>query len=135
LTAWLPSRVRKGFTVEIAPHEEDTQDRVRFVNERFGFGGASVLEFHRDSANGLDPDDSSLQCEVYYGTSEGGRQVGEFVRAAHMGHGAHSKSWARPDTASRFGRLGWIRQTCPAAHLLELGAGTTWNDNAGFPFH
>jgi N-acetylmuramoyl-L-alanine amidase len=120
----------RGVNVEIAPHEEDTQDSIRFVNERFGFGDAWVLEVHRDSASGLDPEDASLRCGVYYGTSESSKDIGEFLKAAYIRHGAHAKSWARPDTASRFGRLGWIRQTRPASHLLELGFMEGRNDDA-----
>jgi peptidoglycan hydrolase-like protein with peptidoglycan-binding domain len=120
----------RGVTVEIAPHEEDTPASIRFVNERFGFGDAWVLEIHRDSASGLDPDDASLRCGIYYGTSEGSRQVGEFMRGAYIRHGAHSKSWARADTESRHKSLGWIRQTRPTSHLLELGFMEGRNDDA-----
>lgn len=120
----------RGVTVEVAPHREDTEDSIRFVNERFGFGDAWVIEVHRDSASGLSPDDASLRCGIYYGTSEGSRQIGEFVRASYLRHGAHARSWARPDTESRFGRLGWIRQTRSTASLLELAFMEGRNDDA-----
>ncbi len=35
--------------------------------------------------------------------------------------GAEANSWARTDNLASFGRLGWIRDTNPLAHLLELG--------------
>jgi hypothetical protein len=47
--------------------------------------------------------------------------VGEYVRRSFVVNGAHKNSWARPDTASNYGRLGWIRETRPVAHILELG--------------
>src|SRR5262245_2148017 len=130
MAAQIRSRGNPGVTVEIAPHEHDTEDSIRWVNSRYGIGDAWVLEIHRDSASGLSPDDASNRCGVYYGTSESSKDVGEFIRAALIRYGAHKKSWARPDSASRFGRLGWIRQTRPAAHLLELGFMEGKNDDA-----
>ena len=120
----------ESVTVEVAPHEHDTEDTIQWVNARFGFGDAWVLEIHRDSAEGLSPDDASNRCGVYYGTSESSKDVGEFIKEAFVRRGAHAKSWARADTESRFGRLGWIRQTRPAAHLLELGFMEGQNDDA-----
>lgn len=124
------ARRNPSVTVEIAPHEHDTEDTIRWINSRFGLGDAWVLEIHRDSASGLRPDDASNRCGVYYGTSESSKDVGEFIKDAYLRRGAHANSWARPDTRSRFGRLGWIRQTRPAAHLLELGFMEGKNDIA-----
>ncbi|MBD2089285.1 N-acetylmuramoyl-L-alanine amidase [Microcoleus sp. FACHB-1515] len=120
----------QGIEVEIAPHSEDTEKSIQWVNRNFGFGDAWVLEVHRDSASGLSSDDASRRCGIYYGTSESSKDVGKFVRNAYILNGAHPNSWARPDTASRFGRLGWIRQTRPVAHLLELGFMQGKNDDA-----
>ena len=124
------SRGHDSVTVEVAPHAHDTEDTIRWINTRFGLGDAWVLEVHRDSATGLSPDDASNRCGIYYGTSESSKDVGEFIKQAFVRRGAHAKSWARPDTASRHGRLGWIRQTRPAAHLLELGFMQGKNDAA-----
>jgi N-acetylmuramoyl-L-alanine amidase len=110
----------RGVRVEVAPHEHDTEDSIIWVNKRFSFGDAWVLEIHRDSADGLDNDDASRRCGIYSGPSESSLEVGAFVKESYLRHGAHPKSWARPDTECRFGRLGWIRQTRPASHLLEL---------------
>lgn len=120
---------RRGIEVEIAPHGDDTYHSIRWVNDNFGLGDAWVLELHRDSAHGLDADDASRRCGIYYGTSESSRDVGEFVRRSFLLNGAHRNSWARPDTVHRGGRLGWIRQTRPAAHLLELGFMQGKNDD------
>jgi len=60
--------------------------------------------------------------------------VGEFLRQAFLRHGAHTRSWNRLHTASRFGGLGWIRQTVPAAHLLELGFMEGKNDPVHLDF-
>jgi len=120
----------QGIEVEITPHDEDTDKSITWVNKNFGFGDAWVLELHRDSAGGLDFDDASRRCGIYYGTSESSKDIGNFVRRSFILNSAHPNSWARPDTASRFGRLGWIRQTRPVAHLLELGFMQGNNDDA-----
>lgn len=111
----------RHIAVEVAPHADDTHITIDWVNKRFRFGQAWALELHRDSAFGLDFDDASRRCGIYYGVSKSSKEVGEFVRDSFVAHGAHPRSWARPDTASRHGKLGWIRQTRPVAHILELG--------------
>lgn len=121
---------QNGVEVEVVPHELDLRPSITWVNERFSFGDAWVIELHRDSANGLDLDDASRRCGIYYGTSESSKDVGNFVRLSLMANGANSKSWARPDTESNHGGLGWIRQTRPVAHLLELGFMQGKNDDA-----
>lgn len=121
---------QNGVEVEVVPHELDLRPSIAWVNERFSFGDAWVIELHRDSADGLDLDDASRRCGIYYGTSESSKDVGNFVRLSLMAHGANSKSWARPDTASNHRSLGWIRQTRPVAHLLELGFMEGKNDDA-----
>lgn len=120
---------QRDVEVEIAPHGDDLVQSIQWVNTNFGFGDAWVLELHRDSADGLDTEDASRRCGIYYGTSERSRDVGEFVRRSFLLHGAHRNSWARSDTASRHGRLGWVRQTRPASHLLELGSIQGRNDD------
>ncbi|WP_299473747.1 murein L,D-transpeptidase catalytic domain-containing protein [uncultured Roseibium sp.] len=123
-----------GVRVEVAPHSHDTHQTIPHINSLYGFGDAWVIEVHRDSASGLSNDDASRRCGCYYGTSLGSRLIGEFVRDSMKGHGAHSNTWARPDTASNFNSLAWIRQTNQLAHLLELGFMQGSNSNAHLMF-
>jgi hypothetical protein len=111
----------RGVDVVVAPHADDTDVTIPWVNQRYAFGSAWVIEVHRDSASGLSEDDASRRCGVYTGTSSRSIAVGEFIRQSFLRHGAHGNSWSRLHTSSRHGGLGWIRQTTPAAHLLELG--------------
>ncbi|MFZ4767032.1 MAG: N-acetylmuramoyl-L-alanine amidase, partial [Roseimicrobium sp.] len=124
----------RGVQVVIAPHEDDTDVSIPWVNKRYKFGEAWVIEVHRDSASGLAEDDASRRCGVYTGTSSRSVEVGAFIRQALLRHGAHPKTWNRLHTESRFGSLGWIRQTVPAAHLLELGFMEGKNDDAHMSF-
>ena len=119
----------RGVSVIIAPHEDDTDVTITWVNNRYDFGEAWVIEVHRDSASGLDPDDASRRCGIYTGTSTRSIEVGAFIRQALQRHGANNKTWSRTHTESRFGSLGWIRQTTPAAHLIELGFMEGRNDD------
>lgn len=105
----------------IVPHDLGLSAGIAWVNARFGYGPTWALEIHRDSAEGLERVDASYRCGIYAGASNSSREVGDFMRAAMIKHGAHLKTWHRPDTQSRHKRLAWIRQTRPLAHLLEMG--------------
>ena len=120
---------QNGIPVQIVPHQYDLKESISWVNENFNFGDAWVIEIHRDSANGLALDDASRRCGIYYGTSEGSKEIGNFVCSSLISHGAHTKTWAHPDTASNHKNLGWIRKTKPIAHLLELGFMQGKNDD------
>ncbi len=120
--------------VVVTPHAHDTHQTIPHINDRYGFGDAWVIEVHRDSASGLSTDDASRRCGCYYGDSQGSRLIGEFVRESMKGHGAHSNTWARRHTESRHGSLGWIQQTRPLAHLLELGFMQGLNSTAHLMF-
>lgn len=111
----------RGVNVVVAPHSQDTDETIPWLNARYDYHEAWVLEIHRDSAGGLSEDDASRRCGVYYGNSPNSKKVGAFVRNALIGQGANSKTWARKHTESRFGSLGWITKTYQPAHLLELG--------------
>lgn len=124
----------RDVNVAILPHELDLEDSIAWVNKRFKFGEAWVIEVHRDSADNLDPDDASRRCGIYTGTSSRSIEVGTFVRQSFLRHGAHSKSWNRLHTESPRGSLGWIRQTIPAAHLIELGFMEGRNDDEHLTF-
>lgn len=110
----------RGVNVVIAPHKDDTDVTISWINQRYRFGNAWVIEVHRDSASGLEMQDASLRCGIYTGTSSTSMEVGAFIRQSLLRHGAHSKTWSRKHTDSPHKSLGWIRQTNPAAHLLEL---------------
>jgi N-acetyl-anhydromuramyl-L-alanine amidase AmpD/N-acetylmuramoyl-L-alanine amidase len=113
---------KKGITVDIVPHENGLKTAIKYVNARYDGDGAWAIEIHRGSADGLPVKQASLRCGVYYHPSQGSTEIGIFMANALKRFGAHGTSWARPDTESGFTRLGWIRDTEPVAHLLELGS-------------
>ncbi|WP_071527424.1 N-acetylmuramoyl-L-alanine amidase [Nodosilinea nodulosa] len=111
----------KGVEVVVVPHELDYVASIEWVNKRYEFGNAWVIEIHRDSAAGLSLDDASRRFGVYYGNSEGSKEIGKFLRDSFKSHGSNEKTWARVHTESPHKRLAWIADTKPLAHLLELG--------------
>ncbi len=127
---WMADMLRRWqVPVHIVPHDLGLRDGIAWINARFSYGTTWALEIHRDSAEGLTVDDASYRCGIYTGASESSRAVGAFMRSALIKHGAHSKSWCRPDTESRHKRLAWIRQPKPLSHLLELGFMEGSNEN------
>ena len=112
---------KKGITVDVVPHENGLKTAIQYVNARYDTGDAWAIEIHRSSADGLPAKQASLRCGVYYYPSQASTEIGIFIANALKRFGADGTSWARPDTESGFTRLGWIRDTKPVAHLLELG--------------
>jgi N-acetyl-anhydromuramyl-L-alanine amidase AmpD/N-acetylmuramoyl-L-alanine amidase len=112
---------KKGVTIDVVPHESDLKTAIKYVNARYNAGDAWAIEIHRCSADGLPAKQASLRCGVYYYPSQGSTEIGIFMANALKRFGADGTTWARPDTESGFTRLGWIRDTRPVAHLLELG--------------
>ena len=112
---------KKGITVDVVPHENGLKTAIQYVNARYDTGDAWAIEIHRSSADGLPVKQGSLRCGVYYYPSQASTEIGIFIANALKRFGADGTSWARPDTESGFTRLGWIRDTKPVAHLLELG--------------
>jgi N-acetylmuramoyl-L-alanine amidase len=127
----------KGVNVTIVPHELGLVESINWVNQRYQWGDAWVIEIHRDSADGVDFTEASNRCGVYgFGAYDNqpedadSMDIARFMRDVLVREGASDSSWARPDTDVRFGRLGWIRDTVPLAHLMELGFMQGDNSNA-----
>ena len=57
----------------------------------------------------------------YYGGNSDAEKIAKDMIQNMIQNGASNKSWVKPDTASRFGRLGWIRDTQPFTLLIECG--------------
>jgi hypothetical protein len=111
----------KGVEVRVVPHSRGLKKAIKHINDKFDYGQAWAIEIHRDSADNLKPERASKCCGVYQGTSQGSTEIGRFIRQVFLREGCHSTTWARPHTQSRHGKLGWVADTNPLAHLLELG--------------
>jgi N-acetylmuramoyl-L-alanine amidase len=110
----------KGIEVVIVPHALELGDSIRWINSKYDFGEAWVIEIHRDSYNGLDPTDASTRLGVYYGNSENSKAIGDFIQKIFKNKSGNSRAWSKSHTASGHRRLGWIADTKPVAHLFEM---------------
>lgn len=115
-----PMLQAKGMPVLVTP-DSRMESSIRYVNLN-GLATDWALEIHKDSFIRYDATTMHRRMGVYYlaGDAESAK-VGETMRTAFIKHGANKYSWARPDTHSNHGGLGWIRQTKMPAHLLECG--------------
>jgi N-acetylmuramoyl-L-alanine amidase len=120
----------RKLTIEQVPRGLALKGKIAWVNKNYGPGDAWALEIHRDSSEGITEERASKTCGVYCGDSQGSVQIGAFIRDALRRFGADERSWALSHRESRFGSLGWIHQTKPVAHLIELGFIEGRNDNA-----
>jgi hypothetical protein len=122
-----------GISVYVVPHELDLVGAINHVNSKFKWGQTWAIEIHRDSASGISSETADKRVGVYgFGqyTGQDGRffnedkssmDIARFMRDRMVQLGSEANSWARTDNSASFGRLGWIRDTNPLAHLIELG--------------
>lgn len=110
-----------GMPVITAPHQHDTHESIPWINERYKFADTVAIEIHRDSANTIREPDASRRCGVYHGRAAVSQGIACHLVAGLIQAGAVSTSWARPDTASGHGRLGFIRQVQCRSFIMELG--------------
>ncbi|MEI6533427.1 MAG: N-acetylmuramoyl-L-alanine amidase [Candidatus Roizmanbacteria bacterium] len=118
----------KGIEVVIAPPEMGLESSIAWVNQRYGWGDAWAIEFHRDSATGIDVIEGSKRVGIFgYGTYDtfaedtDSMDIARFMKDVVIREGASSNSYAKGDDKVRFGRLGWIRDLACVSHLIELG--------------
>lgn len=84
--------------------------------------GDWAIEVHMDSFSTYNSFSMDDRYGVYHlGGNFRSWEIGEVMLKKWRQLGANKTSWNRADTLVRFGRLGWIRDTKPTAHLVELG--------------
>lgn len=103
----------RGF--KTVPHDK-LAARVAWINKNCKPDDV-VIDLHLDS-----PDSSQqMDCGIYfYGGSESSQKLAEKIIGSYAKSMDGIKYWIRPDTSSRFGRLGFVRDTKPLAFILEL---------------
>jgi hypothetical protein len=130
LTERVATILRKGgLSVDIVPHELDLVGGIRYVNDfyRGRYDDVWAVELHRDSYGfpaDTDMKEISNRLGCYFYTGDVNSEViANNIRDIFKNVTNNPKCWSRQDihTSVRPGGLGWIRQTAPVAHLLELG--------------
>jgi len=119
----VPLLKKYGFKVEIVPDELNLIQSVNWVNQRAkSLNNGLALSLHCNAGGGI-----GAEC-FYYAGSEESKKLAEKLLSGYCEELKMKNRGAKPDTATRFGRLGWIRDTKPWALLLEMGFIDNSND-------
>ena len=110
----LPKRYKGLNTLVFLPEGLSLADRIKKINS---------LSYHKDIAIELHMNSGGWTgCEVFYYDGFVSWKDTAKKMSNILSTGLNVKDrWAKPDTATRFGRLGFIRDTKPTAFLIELG--------------
>lgn len=108
-----------GVRVIVAP-DSRLSPSIRWVNANCT-SADWVIEVHKDSAAAMSPSLRRRMGVYFVGGDKGSQEVADAMARQFVQAGAHQTSWSRPDTVSRHGSLGWLRDTKCVAHLLECG--------------
>lgn len=109
--------------LSILPEGLNLQERIKFINARAKTGDVCI-ELHMNAGPAV-----ASGNEVFYhgGYPELKVKADKISKVLEKWMGVISR-WGKPDTATRFGRLGFCRDTTPLAYLLELGFITNMDD-------
>lgn len=109
----------QGYNVVLmqdTPFVQSISDANRMYNS-----GDLAVEVHLDSFSSFNASMVN-RYGVYYNADDlTSKKACDLVSAYFKKETKNLTCWARPDTASRFGRLGWIRDTKAKALLFEMG--------------
>jgi hypothetical protein len=107
---------RYGFTIGQIPVGMSLQDRIKWINNNI-LNDKLIIELHMNAASNA----SAQGAEVYYydGFSMM-KALAEKLLAVYCTKTEIHSRGTYPDTKTRFGRLGFIRDTRPSALLFEL---------------
>lgn len=113
----------QGVQAVLVPVGINLQERIAWVNEN-AIEEDSLFELHLNAAS-----PKAAGAEVfYYSGSEESKERSLRLLSGYIENTPLTSRGAKPDTATRFGRLGIIRDTKPWSYLLELGFITNLSD-------
>lgn len=117
-----PMLKAKGVDVVVTPDIGFTQG-IAYVNKHYNKDTDWVLEIHKDSAPSMEGRDVKRMGVYHYAGNRWSSDIGEVFKKHWRVEDPQNQhnSWNRPDTAARFGRLGWLRDTVAPSHLIEAG--------------
>lgn len=95
---------------------------IEIINSKGDSDTDWAFEIHKDSSTSFSTAKMGRRMGIYYHpTSKESKEIAEDMIAHLRLEGAHSTSWARPDTASNHGSLAWLRKPKMLSHLIEAG--------------
>lgn len=111
-------QVKKLTFTDLCPFDLTLKEKIAWINKR-AKNEDMVLSCHLNSSPKRK--ETGAMC-FYYGGSEKSKAVAEKLLEAYCKETGLRNAGVHPDTSSRFGRLGIVRDTRGWSFLLELGS-------------
>jgi len=111
-----------GVNVVVTP-DLNLINSIRYINTHHNNSSDWIIEIHKDSAPSMAGRDVKRMGVYHYTGSTWSQQVAEVFKNYWINTDPVNqlRAWNRPDSAARFGRLGWIRDLIAPSHLIEAG--------------
>ena len=110
--------IQKEVFTDLCPFDLSLEEKIAWVNKKAGVDDV-VISCHLDSSSKRQ--EKGAMC-YYYGGSKASKNKAQKLLDEYCEKTGLKNNGVRPDTASRFQRLGIIRDTKGWAFLLELGS-------------
>jgi len=106
--------VEENFEVLFVPDEFNLIDSIKWVNERAkNLDDALAVSIHLNAGGGTGAE------TLYYGTNEKSKAIAKTLLDKYCEITGYNNRGVKSDTTTRFGRLGWIRDTNCWSTLIE----------------
>ena len=112
------TKIQRYTFTDLCPFDFTLQKKIDWINKKAGKDDVSI-SCHLDSSSSRR--ETGALC-YYYGGSEGSKEKAQTLLDAYCEATGLKNKGVRPDTSSRFKRLGIIRDTKGWSFLLELGS-------------
>ena len=110
--------LQKDLFVDLCPFDLTLEEKTTWINKKAGSDDL-VLSCHLNSSPNRTEKGAMI---FYYGGSQKSKEMAEKILDAYCKATGLQNAGVHPDTSSRFGRLGIVRDTRGWAFLLELGS-------------
>lgn len=110
--------LQKDLFVDLCPFDLTLEEKTAWINKKAGSDDL-VLSCHLNSSPNRTEKGAMI---FYYGGSQKSKEMAEKILDAYCKATGLQNAGVHPDTSSRFGRLGIVRDTRGWAFLLELGS-------------
>ena len=114
--ALIPELQNNGFEVQVVPDNLNLIQSIKWVNQRTkSLNDGLALSIHCNAGGG-----TGAEC-YYYGGNVTSKNLASKLLSEYCRVTGLRNRGVKPDTSTRFKRLGWVRDTRPWALLLEAG--------------
>lgn len=110
--------IQKELFADICPFDLTLEEKTAWINKKAGSDDL-VLSCHLNSSPNRTEKGAMI---FYYGGSQKSKEMSQKILEAYCKATGLQNAGVHPDTSSRFGRLGIVRDTRGWSFLLELGS-------------